>query len=47
MSAVVTLDEEQLCPQASPSISAKVCASERAEASAGTYFNVTHLKLSL
>ena len=34
---------------ASLSISArdKVCASERAEASAGTYFNVTHLKLSL
>ena len=48
MSAVVTSDEEQLCPQASLSISARdeVCASERAEARAGTYFNVAHLKLS-
>ena len=37
------------CAHASLSISArdKVCASERAEASAGTYFNVSHLKLSL
>ena len=49
MSAVVTYDEEQLCPIDSLSISArdKVCASEGAEASAGTYFDVTHLKLSL
>ena len=44
----ITYDEEQLCPLDSLSISArdKVCASERAEASAGTYFHVTHLKLS-
>eukprot|EP00434_Breviolum_minutum_P037926 symbB.v1.2.033630.t1/scaffold4207.1/size89611/1 len=43
MSAVVTYDEEQLCPIDSLSISArdKVCASEGAEASAGTYFDVS------